>query len=135
MHIQNIILDSRQAVYNNHTSSSILHDTSVGGIPSSIRRRRELYTPTTNCIESYHVSIVPEEVNTCTNSNYYVSSMSLVDISHLWVYILFCSHLVHSLMLSFMLTSYTINSQQNGQRLHCKSICSIQHQQNVVLKC
>ena len=87
IHIQNIILDSRQAVYNNDTSSSMLH-TSVG-IPSSIRkRRRGLYTPipTTNCMESYHVSIVTEEVNTCTNSNYYVSLiLSSVDISSLSV--------------------------------------------------
>ena len=80
IHIQNIILDSRRAVYNNYTSSSLLQDTAIG-IPSSIRRRRrELYTPTTNCIESYHVSIVPEEVNTCTNSNYYVSYWSISNL-------------------------------------------------------
>jgi len=93
IHIQNMILDSRQAVYNNDTSllhdasSSMLHDTSAGGIPSSIRRRRRelLYTPTTNCIESYHVSIVPEEVNTCTNSNYYVSFIVLSSVDILWV--------------------------------------------------
>ena len=69
IYIQNIILDSR-LLYND-TSSSMLHNDS-GGIPASIRKRRRELT-TTKCIESYHVSIVTEEVNTCTNSNYYVS--------------------------------------------------------------
>jgi len=90
IHIQNMILDSRQAVYNNHTSSSMLHDTSAGGIPSSIRkRRRELVytTSSSNCIESYHVSIVPEEINTCTNSNYYVSLVLYLCS----LYIIFCN--------------------------------------------
>jgi hypothetical protein len=92
IYIQNIILDSRQAVYNNDTSSSKLHTSR--SIPSSIRKRRRelLYTPS-NCIESYHVSIVPEEVNTCTNSNYYVSIYYIIIgyISHHSVIILHSS--------------------------------------------
>jgi len=140
IHIQNLILDSR-SLYND---TSLLHSTS-GVIPSSIRRRRRelLYTTTTNCIESYHVSIVPEEVNTCTNSNYYVSFIlsSLVYISILGYHIAIdlhsnllltsCappySHNIHTLTASRMVINTTtkVYVPYNINKMLCRNVSTL----------